>query len=215
MRAGERFRDREDAGARLAALVAARVGDAPCVVLAIPRGGVAVAVPVARALGAPLDLVVPRKVGAPHNPELGIGAVAPGGVRVLDDDLIARLGLREAEIERAVAAAEDEVRRREQTYRAGRTPPDLRGRTAVLVDDGIATGGTALAAAAWARAAGAERVILAVPVAPGESLAALRRSFDDLIVVSAPLRFVAVGQWYERFDQVEDAEVRATLDAYA
>ena len=168
------------------------------------------AAPVAVALGAPLDLVVPRKVGAPANPELGIGAVAPG-VRVLDSELIARLGVSEAYVGSAVAEAEAEVVRRTRAYRDDRPPPDMMGRVAVLVDDGIATGSTALAAAAWARAAGAARVVLAVPVAPRQILDELRREVDELIVVLAPERFLAVGQWYERFDQVSDEEVRAAL----
>lgn len=204
------FRDRAEAGSVLAQHVRAAVGTAPAVVLAIPRGGVEVAAPVAAALGAPLDLVVPRKVGAPANPELGIGAVAPG-VCVLDHALIARLGVSDTYVESAVAEAEAEVVRRTHAYRGDRPTPDLTGRVAILVDDGIATGSTALAAAAWARAAGAERVVLAVPVAPLQILDELRREVDDLIVVLAPERFWAVGQWYDRFDQVSDEEVRAAL----
>ena len=196
----------------LAASVVDVVREARCVVLGIPRGGVIVAVPVANALHAPLDVVVPRKVEAPDNPELGIGAVAPG-VRVLDARIIAHLGVPERVVEEAVARAEAEVQRRTSAYRGGQPPPDLRGRVAVLVDDGIATGGTALAAVAWAREAGARRVVLAVPVAPAEAAADLREAVDDLIVLRTPAPFFAVGQWYDLFDQVSDEEVRAALAA--
>ncbi len=209
-----RFRDRTEAGEILAVSVLRLVGAEPATVLGIPRGGVVVAVPIANTLRAPLDVVVPRKVGAPGNPELGMGAVAPG-VRVLDRALVARLGVADAIVERAVLQAEEEVRRRTSAYRGDRPPPDLRGGVAVLVDDGVATGGTALAAVAWARAAGAARVVLAVPVAPEEAVEQLREAVDELAVVITPSPFFSVGQWYERFDQVSDEEVRAALAAQA
>ncbi|MEX0984356.1 MAG: phosphoribosyltransferase family protein [Actinomycetota bacterium] len=205
-----RFRDRTEAGEILAAAVLRLVGAEPATVLGIARGGVVVAVPIANTLRAPLDVVVPRKVGAPGNPELGMGAVAPG-VRVLDRAMVARLGVADAIVERAVLQAEEEVRRRTSAYRGDRPPPDLQRRVAVLVDDGVATGGTALAAVAWARAAGAGRVLLAVPVAPAEAVVELRGSVDELAVVITPSPFFSVGQWYERFDQVSDEEVRAAL----
>jgi putative phosphoribosyl transferase len=145
-----RYADRDDAGKKLAAEIVRVVQD-PAVVLGIPRGGVLVAVPVAKALGAPLDVVVPRKVGAPFNPELGLGAVAPG-VRVLDETLIARLGVSADYLEGEIARQEEEIARRTAAYRGDRPAVELEGRTAVIVDDGVATGGTALAAARWARA---------------------------------------------------------------
>jgi predicted phosphoribosyltransferase len=206
-----RFADRHDAGVRLAAaLVDAVTG--PAVVLGIPRGGVLVAAPVARALAAPLDVVVPKKVGAPFNPELGLGAVAPG-VRVLDLELIARLGVSEAYLDREIEREEAEIERRTAAYRVGRPPLDLQGKTAVVVDDGVATGGTAVAAARWARAQRAPTVVFAAPVGPPETAARLGPACDRVILLLSPRSFSAVGEWYDRFDQVTDDEVRAALSA--
>ena len=204
-----RFIDRADAGRRLAVVVADLVhGDA--VVLGVPRGGVVVAVPVAASLSAPLDVVVPKKLSAPDNPELGIGAVAPG-VRVLDERLIARLGVSERYLDDEIEREETEIARRTALYRGLRPPAALAGRIAVVVDDGVATGGTAQAALAWARAAGAATVVFAAPVAPPETFIALEAACDLVVVLVQPRRFIAVGQWYERFDQVTDEEVRAAL----
>jgi putative phosphoribosyl transferase len=203
------FRDRADAGDRLAERLVGAVGDDPAV-LAIPRGGVVVGARVAGALGVPLDVVVPRKLGAPGNPELGIGAVAPG-VRVLHEDLIARLRVSDEELERETEAQQREVERRTLEYRGARPPLELRGRTVVLVDDGVATGGTVLAAAAWARAQGAARVILAVPILPASIVPRLLDAVDDVIFVAAPHLFGSVGEWYEDFRQVSDAEVKELL----
>jgi putative phosphoribosyl transferase len=205
------FADRADAGARLAEVLA-ELELGPAVVLGIPRGGVVVAAPVARALGAPLDVVVPKKLGAPGRPELGIGAVAPG-IRVLDHGLIARLGVRDAYVEAEVARAEAEVERRTVAYRGDRPPLDLTGVTAIVVDDGIATGGTARAALRWARRAGATRVVLAVPVAPPDVLASFGADADDVVALATPSWLRAVGEWYRDFRQVEDREVRAALAA--
>jgi len=206
------FRDRTAAGEALATAVAAILPDeGPRAVLGIPRGGVVVGVPVARRLGAPLGVVVPRKIGAPDQPELALGAVAPGGIRYLDRALIARAGVDDDELAALVAAAEAEATRRAAAY--GATPEDLGGRTAVLVDDGIATGATAIAAVRWARDRGAARVVLAAPVAPSSIAAALREAADDVVVLATPRPFVAVGRWYERFDQTTDEEVRAALAA--
>jgi putative phosphoribosyl transferase len=203
------FIDRRDAGEKLAPAVVGRVhGDV--VVLGVPRGGVLVAVPVARALGAPLDVVVPKKIGAPHNPELGIGAIAPG-VRVLDDELIARLRVPAHYVEEETARVEAEIARRAERYRAGRPPVALAGRTAVIVDDGVATGGTAFAAVAWARAQEAASVVFAAPVGPASIIWRLAATCDDVVLLLAPASFAAVGQWYERFDQVTDQEVREAL----
>jgi putative phosphoribosyl transferase len=205
------FADRTDAGRRLGERLAAEVaGEA--VVLGIPRGGVVVAAEVAKALHAPLDVVVPRKVGAPFNPELGLGAIAPG-VRVLDHRLIAELGVPRAYLDREIAAQEREIERRQAVYRGGRPPLDVRGRVAVVVDDGVATGGTAVAALRWARAAGASEVVLAVPVAPPQSMPMLRAESDRVVALATPDQFHAVGQWYRDFDQVPDATVVALLQS--
>jgi predicted phosphoribosyltransferase len=203
------YEDRIDAGERLAEALKAQAGPGT-VILAIPRGGVVVGEVIARTLGVPLDVVVPRKVGAPGNAELGIGAVAPG-VRVLDPWLIERLGVSEEYLEREIAAQEAETIRRLEAYRAGRPPVDLHGRTAIVVDDGVATGGTAVAALRWARAQGAATVVLAVPVAPPQTLQRLRREADEVIALETPEPFFAVGEWYRSFDQTSDEEVIAVL----
>jgi predicted phosphoribosyltransferase len=206
-----RFTDRHDAGLQLAAVLADEV-PGPAVVLGIPRGGVLVGLPVARALSAPLDVVVPRKVGAPFNPELGLGAVAPG-VRVLDEGLIVRLGVPADYLEREIAREEAEIERRTAAYRGGRPPLDLEGKAAVVVDDGVATGGTAIAAARWARAQRAPTVVFAAPVGPPDTAARLGAACDRVILLHSPRLFSAVGEWYDRFDQVTDDEVRAALSA--
>ena len=199
------FADRTDAGHRLGQRLASEV-DGPAVVLGIPRGGVVVAAEVAKALGAPLDVVVPRKVGAPFNPELGLGAVAPG-VRVLDERLIRDLGVPSSYLDREIAAQEREIERRLETYRGGRPPVDVTGSIAVVVDDGVATGGTAVAACRWARAAGAGEVVLAVPVAPPQAMAMLEAEAGRVVALATPAPFHAVGQWYLDFDQVGDRQV--------
>jgi putative phosphoribosyl transferase len=203
------FADRAEAGERLAAALLDHAGP-EVVILAIPRGGVIVGEAVARALGAPLDVVVPRKIGAPGNPELGIGAIAPG-VQVLDRRMVQALDVSGAYLEREIAEQEREIERRQRAYRAGRAPLDVRGKVAVVVDDGIATGGTAVAALRWARSRGAERVVLAVPVAPGRSLEMLQGEADDVVVLATPEPFLAVGEWYRRFDQTTDEEVIEAL----
>jgi putative phosphoribosyl transferase len=203
------FSDRAEAGDRLANALGDYAG-ADAVVLAIPRGGVVVGRAVAEALGAPLDVVVPRKIGAPGNPELGLGAVAPG-VRVLDERLVRSLRVTPEYLEREITAQEREIERREHAYREGRPPVDVRGKVAIVVDDGIATGGTAAAALRWARERGASKVVLAVPVAPVQSLAKLRDEADAIVVLATPEPFLAVGEWYGAFDQTTDDEVVRTL----
>lgn len=200
------FRDRQDAGARLATALADRITDGELVVLAIPRGGVIVAKPVARALGAPLDVVVPRKLGAPGNPELAIGAVAPG-VRVLDHRLIGTLGVPDDYVEQEAVAQEREIGRRTRRYRGNRPPLSLRGATAVVVDDGVATGSTAMAALRWARDQGAARVVFAAPVGPTAAVPHLESVADQVVILETPPSFHAVGEWYDAFDQVTDEEV--------
>jgi putative phosphoribosyl transferase len=203
------FADRADAGEQLAKALVELAGS-DSVVLAIPRGGVIVGEAVARALGAPLDVVVPRKIGAPGNPELGIGAIAPG-VRVLDPRLIKVLRVSPEYLEREIAAQEREIERRERAYRQGRPSVEVKGKVAIVVDDGIATGATAVAALRWARAQGASKVILAVPVAPVQALRRLADEADEIVVLATPDPFMAVGEWYRRFDQTSDDEVVAAL----
>lgn len=203
------FDDRLDAGERLVRALEGYAGP-ETVILAIPRGGVVLAEVVSRNLAAPLDVVVPRKVGAPGNPELGLGAIAPG-VRVLDPWLIERLGVSEEYLEREIAAQEQEIERRLHAYRKGRPPVDVAGRTAIVIDDGVATGGTAVAALRWARAQGAAKVILAVPVAPPQTMERLRHEADEVVALATPEPFFAVGEWYRDFDQTSDVEVVEAL----
>jgi putative phosphoribosyl transferase len=204
------FADRVEAGRRLAGALDGLEGQ-EVVVLGVPRGGVEVAAEVARVHGWPLDIVIPRKVGAPLNPELGVGAVAEG-VRVLDERMIRQLGVTEDYLEREIGAQEEEIRRRTRAYRGGRPAVDVRNKVAVVVDDGVATGGTAAAALRWARTHGAARVILAVPVAPREAVARLSREADEVISLATPEPFFAVGQWYESFPQTSDREVVDLLE---
>lgn len=203
----ERFRDRVDAGRQLGARVAAR-GFTESVVLGLPRGGVPVAAEVARALGAPLDVLIVRKLGYPPQPEVAMGAIGEGGVRVLNDDIAARVPSADvAAVERRERAVLDERVRR---LRGGRMPLELQGRTAIVVDDGVATGATARVACRVARALGADRVVLAVPVAAPEAIVDLPEA-DEVICLSAPAGFMAVGMHYLDFRQTTDAEVSALL----
>ena len=204
-----RFTDRVEAGERLAEVLAPRVRP-PVVVLAIPRGGVIVGACVADRLDAPMDVVVPRKIGAPGNPELAVGAVAEG-VEALDGDAIHRLGLDPAAVRAEVARQTVEVARRTAAYRRGRPPLDLAGRTAVLVDDGVATGWTCVAAARFTRRAGAAGVLVAVPVGPAGLARRLRPVVDEVVVLQTPEPYLAVGQAYQRFPQVGDDEVLRCL----
>jgi putative phosphoribosyl transferase len=203
------FTDRAEAGRRLARALQ-HLAQEDAVVLAIPRGGVEVGAEVAREHGWALDIVVPRKVRAPSNPELGLGAIAPG-VRVLDQAMVEGLGVSPEYLEREIAEQEEEIRRRQEAYRRGRPPEDLDGRVAIVVDDGVATGGTATAALRWARAQGARRVVLAVPVGPHEGLRRLSEDADDVVVLETPEPFFAVGQWYRDFPQTSDDEVVSLL----
>lgn len=211
---GVPFADRVEAGRRLAErLVAMRPADP--VVYALPRGGVPVAAEVARALDAPLDLLLVRKIGAPGQPELALGAVADGGELVLNPEIIAATGASETFIEDARRAQLTEIERRRGRYMAGRAPLDLRGRTAVVVDDGLATGATARAALHALRQRGAARLILAVPVAPPDAAAALRADADEVVVVLEAEPFGGVGAFYADFHQLGDEEVVAILARHA
>ena len=203
------FADRAEAGRLLADALDDLTGEV--VVLAIPRGGVPVAAEIARRRGWLLDVVIPRKIGAPRNPELGLGAIAPG-VRVLDERIIERLGVPREYLEREIERQEAEIKRRADAYRRGRPPVDVAGKTAVIVDDGVATGGTAAAALRWARAQGAEAAVLAVPVGAPESLRRLAPEADRIVALAAPQRFYAVGQWYRDFEQTSDGEVIRLLE---
>ncbi|MFY0527729.1 phosphoribosyltransferase [Archangium gephyra] len=206
-----RFRDREEAGRMLAERLRDTRGESP-VVLALPRGGVPVGDEVARALGAPLEVLVARKLGVPWRPELGMGAIAEGGALYVNAEVLAYADLTN---EDALAVARQESRelaRRVRLYRGERPLPDVRGRTVLLVDDGLATGGTARAAARAVLARGPRRLVLAVPVAAAETAEALRREeVDEVVTVQEPERLGAVGLWYEDFHQVDDEEVLALL----
>lgn len=205
------FADREDAGARLADAVL-ELGDLyRPIVLGLPRGGVPVARVVAEALGAPLDVLVVRKLGAPGHPEFAMGAVGPGGIRIVDPRAVAAVGARDDAIARVECDEAAELVRREERYRAGRPPLDLTGRTAIVVDDGVATGATAGVACRAARALGAERVVLAVPVAPADWISRLEGVADAFVAVETPRDFWAVGQHYRDFRQTTDDEVLAAL----
>lgn len=204
------YADRTDAGHRLADLLTTRDLPDP-VVLALPRGGVPVAAPVAVALGTGLDVVVVRKLGAPRQPELAIGAIAEHDVRVVDPKVSDRLGIDDAAIAAVEADERRELQRRVERYRGGRPLPDLHARTVVLVDDGLATGATALAACRAARTAGAGRVVLAVPVAATSGVALLRTEADEVVCPIVSDTFRAVGQWYADFGQTSDDEVLRLL----
>jgi putative phosphoribosyl transferase len=201
-----RFVDRIDAGRRLARLLHAWRGQR-AVILGLPRGGVPVAWEVARTLDLPLDIVVVRKLGAPDNPELGMGAIAEGGVRYLDDDTVRAVGASNDLVAAVTARERAELSRRVERFRAGHAPVPLVGSTAIVVDDGVATGGTAIAALRAVRARRPARVVLAVPVAPHRTLAALRDEADDIVCAMPVDALWAVGAYYEDFAQVDDAIV--------
>ncbi|MFG2394170.1 phosphoribosyltransferase family protein [Streptomyces lavendulae] len=204
------FSDRTSAGRQLAGEVS-RLGLAEPVVVALPRGGVPVAAEVARALDAPLDVIMVRKLGVPFQPEVAFGAIGEGGVRLINGATVRAAGLGERDCARVEKTERAELQRRLTSYRHGRERIALAGRTVVIVDDGIATGSTASVACQVAREHGAAQVILAVPVAAPQALAQLRHEADDVVCLSTPRHFSAVGQWYEDFSQVGDEEVAALL----
>ena len=207
-----RFADRREAGERLARLLGRFAQERP-IVVGMPRGGVPVAAEVARALHAPLDVAVVRKIGAPQNPEFAIGALAEGGVHVLSAEAVRALGLSAGDVRRLAAPVERELAERTRLYRGGRPQLDVHGRTVIVVDDGLATGRSARAAIESVRARGAARVILAVPVAAPASLAELRNLVEDVVCVAAPEDMWAVGLWYDDFSATSEEEVVSLLAA--
>ena len=206
-----RFKDRIEAGRLLGEALKAYSGRWDVIVLGLPRGGVPVAAEVARVLGAPLDVCLVRKLGTPGQEELAMGAIASGGVRVLNQDVIRSLGITDRAIETEAARESSELARRERLYRQGRPPLDVRGRTAILVDDGIATGATMLAAVRALRQMESAAIFVAVPVGPPSTLAELEREADGTICLLPEESLVAVGYWYEDFRQTTDHEVQACL----
>jgi predicted phosphoribosyltransferase len=208
-----RFKDRTQAGKLLARELREFAGRADAVVLALPRGGVPVGFAIAQRLGIELDILLVRKLGMPGHEEFAMGAVGSGGVRVLQPGVPGLMGVSAAQVEAVTQRELAELERRERAYRGARVPLALAGRIAILVDDGIATGSTMLAAIRVARGLGPARLVLAVPVAPPETLAALEGEVDTLVCLSAPPLFRAVGQWYDVFDQTSDEEVQDLLAA--
>lgn len=202
-----RFRNRRDAGARLAAKLSGYARQPNVLVLALPRGGVPVAAEVAQALRTPWDVLVVRKLGVPGHEELAMGAIASGRVRVLNRPVIAACGIGEDALERVVAREQRELARREKLYRGNRPTCPVAGRTVILVDDGIATGSTVRAALAALRNRGADRAIVAAPVIAADTKADLEREADEVIAVLAPVDFEAVGAWYDDFSATTDEEV--------
>jgi putative phosphoribosyl transferase len=206
-----RFSDRREAGRLLAERLLHYAGRDDLIVLALPRGGVPVAFEVARALKAPLDVFVVRKLGVPGHAELALGAIASGGVRVLNEDVVVALRLDDQAIERIAARELTEVQRREGVYRGERPAPELRGKVAILVDDGLATGASMRAAALAARKLGPKQLVVAVPVAARTTCDEFRDVVDDVVCAFTPEPFYAVGLWYENFEQTSDEEVRELL----
>ena len=204
------FRDRRQAGQLLAARLSG-MSSSPPVVIALPRGGVPVGFEVARSLGAPLDVVVVRKVAVPWQPELALGAVGEGGVRISNDDVARQVRLPASVVAEEIRRSEQELTERLTQLRGSVEPVDVSGRSVLLIDDGIATGATARAAIAVLRARGANRIVLAVPVAASEAVQALRGAVDDMVCLTIPRDLSAIGFWYDDFGQVDDAEVRRLL----
>ncbi len=206
------FRDRQQAGRRLADALAEYADRSDLIVLGLPRGGVPVAFEVARALHAPLDVFVVRKLGVPGFPEYAMGAIASGGVRVLNDEVLAQLDIAAGAIERVAATEAVELERRERAFRGTRPPAVLAGRVVVLVDDGLATGATMRAAVRAVRLQRPQRIIVAVPVGAPDSCRTLAREADELVCLAQPEPFFGVGRWFDDFAQTTDAEVKVLLE---
>jgi putative phosphoribosyl transferase len=205
------YKDRRHAGAELAGHLKQLKARSDVVVLGLPRGGVPVAYEVARALDAPLDVFGVRKLGLPGHPELAMGAIASGGVRVLNEDVVSWYKIPAAAIDEVARTEQAELERRERAYRDGRAPVDLRDRIVVLIDDGLATGSTMKAAVEAVRAHGPSRIVVAVPVGSPETCREFTEVADEIVCAREPDRFAAVGQWYRDFSQTTDEEVRTLL----
>jgi len=206
-----RYRNRTDAGRRLAAQLREYADRPDVIVLALPRGGVPVAYEVARALHVPLDVFIVRKLGLPSHPELAMGAIASGGIRVIDQAALRRFGVTDEQLAAVAAAEERELERRERQYREGLPLPDVTGKTVILIDDGLATGATMAAAAAALKAQGPAKLVVAVPVSAPETCDAFREIVDEVVCGATPEPFYAVGLWYEDFSQTSDDEVHDLL----
>jgi putative phosphoribosyl transferase len=207
------FLDRREAGKQLAAKLASYADDPGVLVLGLPRGGVPVAYEVARALQAPLDVFVVRKLGVPGHRELAMGAIASGGLRVLNMDVIEALGISPADVESVAARELVEMERQQKTYRGNAPLPEFSGRTLIVVDDGLATGSTMRAAVGALRQSNPARIIVAAPVAAAETVRRLREEADSVVCLSAPSDFHAVSMWYQNFSQTSDEEVRNLLES--
>jgi putative phosphoribosyl transferase len=205
------FQDRRDAGRALARELASLKGTPNLLVLGIPRGGVVVGHEIARALDAPLDVYITRKIGAPHNPELAIGAVASDGTLLIDHQLARRLGVSQQYIDQEAERQKEEISRRLSEYRGDRPPPEIKRKVIILADDGVATGATTLATIRAIKTQEPAELILAVPVGPRDSIEKLRQEVDRLVCLQAPEIFWAVGAFYNVFDQTSDAEVKSLL----
>jgi putative phosphoribosyl transferase len=210
-----KFLDRREAGQLLAQELSAYRDRSDVLVLALPRGGVPVAAQVASVLKAPMDVFVVRKLGLPGQPELAMGAIASGGVRILNGAVVDAMGIPEEVINAVTAEEQRELERREQAYRDDRPPPEVEGKTVIVVDDGIATGSTMMAAVAALRQLNAARVVVAVPTIALATYYQVRRLADDVAAVMMPEHFYGVGQWYEDFSQTTDAEVRQLLAEFS
>jgi putative phosphoribosyl transferase len=210
-----RFRDRTEAGRLLAAKLRAYANRQDVLVVALPRGGVPVGFEVAKALHVALDVMVVRKLGVPGQEELAMGAITTGGVRILNSSIVEALGITESQIESVAAEEQQELERRERLYRGSRTAPEIRDRTVILVDDGIATGSTMRAAIAALRTQQPARLIVAVPVAPLSTVRELKAEGEEIVCVQAMEPFGAIGAWYEDFTQVADEEVSELLESIA
>jgi len=209
------YKDRREAGRKLAQELSAYSGRSDVVVLALPRGGVPVAYEVARALGVPLDIFIVRKLGLPGREELAIGAIASGGVRVLNDDIVQALMIPQTMIETVTRRELEELERRERVYRGDRPGPEVRDRTVILIDDGLATGASMRAAVAALRLQNPARIVVAVPTAAPETCEAFRTVVDEIVSPMTPEPFYGVGRWFEDFSQTSDEEVWALLEQAA
>jgi putative phosphoribosyl transferase len=209
------FRDRSDAGQKVAEALAAYANRPDVIVLGLPRGGVPIAYEVACAVHAPLDIFLVRKLGVPGYEELAMGAISSGGVRVLNEDVIRGLGIPQEEIEAVVSEEQQELERRARAYRDDRPLPDVREKTVILIDDGLATGATMKAAVAALRQLHPSRIVVAVPVAARETCRELAPEVDEIVCLATPEPFHAVGLWYEQFSQTTDEEVHDLLDRAA